>query len=155
MRRALAGMLAVAVLAAAAPAAAQSSAAGMSPRVDYMLYCSGCHGMDGTGSPPGGIPTFVDVVGAFTGDPGGRLYMANVPGVVGANVDASKTARILNYVVETFAGPSRQAAAKPFDGAEIAELWSRRPPDIIGLRRDLVHAYRDGGKPVPPDYPWP
>lgn len=145
-------LTASAVLAATAAAPAGAAPA---PRVAYMLYCSGCHGMDGTGSAPGGIPTFEGVIGSFTKYGDGRLYMVNVPGVVGANVGPAQIADILNYVVDTYAGPSRQAAAKPFDAAEIAELWARRPGDVISLRRDLVKRIEADGLPVPPDYPWP
>lgn len=153
MRRMLAAAGMVAGLAGAIPAPA--GAGQVSPRVGYMLYCSGCHGMDGSGSPQGGIPSFVDGVGSFAGDETGRLYMANVPGVVGANVDAALTATILNYVVDTFAGRSRHGQTRRFEAAEVAGLWARRPADVVGLRRDLVRAYGAANLPVPEDYPWP
>lgn len=153
--KAVALAAALALPAMALPLAAQAGGDGGSSKVGYMLYCSGCHGMDGTGSSAGGIPPFASGVGSFTGDARGRLYMANVPGVVGANVNARQTAAILNYVVETFAGPSRLPQAKTFDEAEISALWSNRPADIAGLRRELVKVYGDAHLPVPPDYPWP
>lgn len=150
-----AGLLPLAALLAGLAGAGPAVAGQVGPRVGYMLYCSGCHGIDGSGSPQGGIPSFIDGVGSFATDDRGRLYMANVPGVVGANVDAALTATILNYVVDTFAGRSRDPAARRFDGAEIAGLWARRPADVVGLRRDLVLAYSAVNRPVPGDYPWP
>lgn len=149
-RSLMAAALAAAIL--PLPAGAGES---VSPKVGYMLYCSGCHGMDGTGSAAGGIPPFGNVVGSFTGTKDGRLYMANVPGVVGANVSPGLTASILNYVVDTYAGTSRNPAARRFDSTEVAELWAHRPDDVISLRRVLVQQYRHDNLPVPPDYPWP
>lgn len=155
MRRLLGGGLVLSALALAFAVGAADVGAGVTPKIGYMLYCSGCHGMDGTGSVPGGIPGFDGVVGSFTDDADGRLYMANVPGVVSANVDAAQTAEILNYVVDTYARASFQPQAKRFDAAEVAALWAHRPADVVELRRKVVKVLQQQGKPVPADYPWP
>lgn len=111
--------------------------------------------MDGMGSREGGVPPFPDVVGSFTEDPRGRIYMTNVPGVVSSNLDPPRIAAVLNYVVEKWAGTSKLPGAKRFDAAEVKHLWENRPSDVVSLRRELVRDLIAQGKPVPDNYPWP
>ena len=111
-----------------------SPAAAYEARVNYILKCRGCHTMDGFSPERGRIPPLIDVVGYLTILPDARRYMANVPGVVNSALPNDETAKLLNWVVETFARASMPASFKPFDAAEIAKWREKRPDDPMRLR---------------------
>ena len=141
----------VVALAAAVPAA---GAADYSARTNFVLRCSGCHGLDGAGAAKAGVPDFRGLVGAFAGDPDGRLYVSRVPGVRNANLDPAATAAVLNYVMTSFAGPSLPAGAPPFTADEVAAHQGQPPTDVVVLRRSVAARLKAAGIALA-DYPWP
>lgn len=130
------------------------SAKERSARSNYVLRCSGCHGLEGAGSLKGGIPDLRDFVGAFAADPDGRTYVVSVPGVRNSNLSPNETAAVLNYVMANFAGASAVATAPPFTAAEVMEREALAVTDVVGLRRAVAARLRAEGRPVA-DYPWP
>jgi hypothetical protein len=90
------GCLAALLLAAAAPAAEAASAG--TPRLDYLLHCSGCHGPTGAGVPSRGIPRLRGEVAKFLWVPEGRDYLVQVPGVRNADLDDAEIARLLDWL---------------------------------------------------------
>jgi len=107
---ALAAVLVVSTAAAAAP-----------PEEDYVLHCSGCHRLDGYGT-PGLIPS-LHGLGRLLGTREGRVYLASVPGVAQAPLADNRLAALLNWVIVAFSG---SPPAPPYTAAEVAE--SRRTP---------------------------
>ncbi|WP_315719781.1 MULTISPECIES: hypothetical protein [unclassified Bradyrhizobium] len=103
----------------------------------YRLHCSGCHGLDGEGSSVGRIPPFPGIVGHFAGSEQGRLYLANVPGVVNAALPDGETADLLNYVLRVWGTPTRDRG-KPFTAEEVHHLRARPVDDITALRQALA-----------------
>ncbi|MGJ4995565.1 hypothetical protein ACQR0Z_14160 [Bradyrhizobium sp. HKCCYLS3077] len=91
--------LTLALIAATTIGVIEQSKAAESTEYLYRLHCSGCHGLDGEGSSVDRIPPFPGIVGHFAGSEQGRLYRANVPGVVNAALPDSETADLLNYVL--------------------------------------------------------
>lgn len=134
--------------------AAGQGAQANSPEVNYMLHCSGCHGLSGVGNPAGGIPPFPGKVGVFSHFAEGRRYVANVPGVVGSSLSAGEIAEVLNYVMDTWAGPSLARAFIPFDEAEVAAYLHDPVADPVVLRREVAKKLEAQGLSVP-EYPWP
>ena len=114
MRRGLA--LAAAGLLAAAAAAAEPGA-----EEDYVLHCSGCHRLDGSGAP--GVAPGLRGVGWLLAAPGGRAYLARVPGVAQAPLDDARLARLLNFVLRELAA---SPALPPYTADEVGRL--RREP---------------------------
>lgn len=105
-----------AVLAAAAAAAAEPG-----PEEDYVLHCSGCHRLDGSGAP--GVAPGLRDLGRLLEAPEGRAYLVRVPGVAQAPLDDVRLARLLNFVLgEMSASP----ASPPYAPEEVARL--RRSP---------------------------
>ncbi|WP_181707345.1 hypothetical protein [Chthonobacter rhizosphaerae] len=126
-----------------------------SPRTNYVLRCSGCHGLAGKGAAAkAGVPDLAGYVGAFAADPDGRSYMTRVPGVRSANLDAARTAAVLNYVVEAFAGPSWKPGTPLFTAEEVAAAQALPRTDVVALRRHVAARLKADGAPVAP-YPWP
>lgn len=97
------------------------AAAGRPPAEQYRLHCSGCHGADGAGV-PGWIPSLRGLA-HLAGLPGGRAYLARVPGVAQAPVSDAELAGLLDWVLrELSPGPP----PAPYSAREVGEL-RRRP----------------------------
>ncbi len=149
-----------AVLAALAIAMAGSAVSGSAkagertPRTNYILRCSGCHGMEGAGSPIGGIPDFRGMVGGFAGLDDGRTYVMHVPGVVNASLSDKEIAGVVNYIMTTYAGRSLPAAFVPFTQAEVTRRRALPVKDVVRLRRDVAKRLNAEGI-VTAEYPWP
>lgn len=135
-------------------AAGQAGAEGYTARTNYMLRCTGCHGMDGSGSEQAGIPDFRGYVGSFARSEPGRTYLMHVPGVVNSSLSDGEIAAVMNYVMESYAGASQAADAAPFTADEVATLRAVPVADVVALRREVVAGCTQAGWPVA-GYPWP
>lgn len=101
--------------------------------VDYALQCQGCHLADGRGS--GDIPT-LHGIGVLLAAPGGRAYLARVPGVANASISDERLAALLNWVL----GRWSEGEFDPYTAGEVGPL--RRQPllDPAAVRRLLTGA---------------
>lgn len=153
MNRPLLWLAAGAVLASALAGGAQAGPE-RPPRVNYILRCTGCHGMEGAGSEQAGIPDFRGYVGTFARSGDGRLYLMHVPGVTNASLGDGEIAAVMNFVIESFAAESRDPAAPAFTAAEVTALRARPVADVVALRRSVAAAAVAQGWPVA-GYPWP
>ena len=104
------------------------------PALDYMLQCQGCHLEDGTGG--GDIPSLRGV-GGLLARPGGREYLARVPGVANASVDDARLAALLSWVLLRWSASELPADFAPYRAEELA-AWRRPWPDPRRARRALV-----------------
>lgn len=128
---------AAALLAGLAFCGAGQAVAGESVEIQYRLHCSGCHGMDGTGSKVGRIPPFAGLVGRFVDSADGRLYLVHVPGVANAGLPDADTARLLNYVMHTWGAADLPPNASDFTAEEVHSLRNVHVDDIARLRNGL------------------
>ncbi|MCW5718485.1 MAG: hypothetical protein KIS68_11720 [Bauldia sp.] len=124
------------------------------PHTNFILRCSGCHGVTGVGAPLAGIPTFPDVVGVFAGDDDGRTYLFHVPGIVSASLSNREIAGVMNYVMEAWAGRSLPADFVPFTEEEVTMRRAIPVEDVVAFRRAIVERLAAQGL-VAADYPWP
>lgn len=120
-----------------------------SPRVSYVLNCSGCHGMTGEGTPSAGIPTFPGSVGHIADSDIGRTYMMHVPGIVSASLSDAEIAAVVNYVLDAWGD-----GAPHFTAEEVTRRRSIPVPDVVAFRRDVVAELAGQGVTIA-DYPWP
>jgi len=111
-------------------------------RLHYIQYCTGCHLMDGSGAPPRGIPSMRGTLGHFLQVPGGREFIAQVPGVMNSPLNDRQVADLMNWLLPTMADAHTPAAARspspPYSADEIARLRKSRPADVLGTRARLV-----------------
>jgi mono/diheme cytochrome c family protein len=114
---------------AAACLAAATSAAERPPAEQYLLHCSGCHGRDGGGAPPT-TPSLRDLA-AVLAAPGGRAYLARVPGVAQAPISDAELAQLLEWVLREF---SQATVDPPFSPEEIGRLRSAPLRDPVAAR---------------------
>lgn len=135
-RACLATFAAAVALLASAGARAEYSA-----RTNFVLHCQGCHGEDGIGGTPGEVPPLARSVGWFLRVPGGRAYLAQVPGAANAPVSDAALAALLNYMIETYSRVEAGDAYRPYTEAEVAAVRRNRP-DIVRLRARLLEEIR-------------
>jgi mono/diheme cytochrome c family protein len=125
-------ILAAALLAAASPAAEAVSAG--TPRLDYLLHCSGCHGPTGAGVPSRGIPRLRGEVAKFLWVPEGRAYLAQVPGVRNANLDDAEVARLLSWLPGAMDPDHLPLEPAPFSAEEVSTLRRSAQGDVLARR---------------------
>jgi hypothetical protein len=106
------------VLALAGP----NTAAG-DPQYNYLLYCAGCHLVDGSGAPPD-VPDLRTNLDTYLKSEAGRAYLVRVPGAAQVPIDDGALAALLNWMIPRFRPDIGDF--EPFDAASIGPL--RRAP---------------------------
>jgi len=111
---------------------------------DYTRTCEGCHLPDGSGI-PGLVPRMNDFVGLFLHVPGGREFVAQVPGVSLARLDDERLTAVLNWTLLTFSAAELPAGHQPYSVDEIRRL-RREPLNQVAARRAaLIDMLRERG----------
>ena len=137
-------VLGLALLTASAGAAAAQSVG--SPRLNYVLHCAGCHGIDGSGDLRGGIPTLRGTIGHFLKVEGGREYLIQVPGASQSPLSDGETAELVNWMLKAFSGSEMPAGVRPYTADEVKRLRRNPPADIPGWRSDMTdRLFREHG----------
>lgn len=103
--------------------------------VDYILKCQGCHRIDGSGDDRSN-PPMNGMVARFLAVPGGREFLARVPGVSTVNLDDARLANLVNWTLYRFDPEHVPANFRPYTPAEIGQL--RRHP--LRLERAATRA---------------
>lgn len=133
-----AGALAALLLTGVAgPAFGQGPVAERRAAIDYMQHCSGCHGMDGAGSPDHGIPDFRGQIGYFPRLPEGRAFLMQVPGLLNSGLSHERRAAVTTWLVQRFAGASLAPGFLPYTADEARHYRETRPADVSAARRKL------------------
>ena len=101
--------------------------------LDYALQCQGCHLANGRGG--GDIPS-LHGVGRLAGVPGGREYLARVPGVTNASIDDERLAALLNWVLVRWSADVLPPDFARYRAEEIA-AWRQPLPDPKATRAGL------------------
>lgn len=71
------------------------------PRIDYLLYCSGCHLPGGEGHPPN-VPTLHDELGKMMSMQEMRGYLVRVPGSNNAPINDAALMGVINWILQEF-----------------------------------------------------
>jgi hypothetical protein len=129
----------VAALVVAAMLAARDAGAVGGPELDYALECQGCHRADGTGT-PGSVPPLAGSVADFLRVPGGREFLARVPGVAQASLDDAALAAVINWMLDRFDKADVPAGFVAYTADEVGRLRRNPLTDVEKVRADLVKA---------------
>lgn len=116
-------------------------------RQNWILACQGCHRADATGTPQT-TPTMALFVGRFLNVPGGREYLARVPGVATAALSDDALAEVLNWSLLRFDPVHVSDDFKPYTASEVGQL--RLKPlrsEAATVRAGLVARFGSGEKP--------
>lgn len=108
---------------------------------NWILQCQGCHRADASGT-PATTPAMANIIGRFLTVPGGREYLAQVPGVATAALPDQEVAELLNWTLFRFDAAHIPDDFKPYTTAEVARL--RRAPlrvETAEVRRRLAAGF--------------
>lgn len=114
-----------------------ASAAIADPRTDYLLYCRGCHLINGTGVPPE-VPTLVNDIGKLVAIPGGREYIVRVPGVSQTAMNNDELAAVLNWVLAEFNADTTPENFAPYTSEEVGAARAKVLVDPLKYRATLL-----------------
>jgi hypothetical protein len=89
------------------------------PRINYLLYCTGCHGTTGEGSHPN-VPTLVNELGRMMQVPEMRDYLVQIPGASSAPIDDSQLTAVINWILREFNAETLPTNFKPLSEAEVS-----------------------------------
>lgn len=109
-----------------------------SPRMNYMLHCSGCHGQDATGSPGAGVPSMRGAIGHFFKVEGGRQFLIQVPGTSQSSLNDAQTAELMNWMLKTFSKDEIPAATPPYTRQEVAQLRASPLVEVAAEREVII-----------------
>lgn len=133
-------MLAFAVL--SAPAWGNDAG---SPRMNYMLHCSGCHGQDGSGSPGAGVPNMRGAIGHFFKAERGREFLIQVPGTSQSSLNDAETAELMNWMLKTFSKNEVPAGTAPYTKHEVTQLRAAPLADVPAVRGEIIRQLQAQG----------
>jgi hypothetical protein len=107
------------------------------PRTDYLLYCRGCHLVNGSGVPPE-VPTLVSDIGKIVAIPGGREYIIRVPGVSQTAMNNDELSAVLNWVLAEFNADTTPENFAPYTSEEVGEARQKVLVDPLKFRASLL-----------------
>jgi cytochrome c553 len=131
LARGLAGpALAAAVVVAPAARALERPESGNAAQ-NFVLFCAGCHGLDGSGV-PGRVPPLPSSLSRLLTVEGGREFLLRVPGVANSALSDAALAAVMNWCIQQFAGEQAAAQQRPYTAAE---LTAARHEPLLAMRR--------------------
>ena len=93
-----------------------------SPRINFLLYCSGCHRPGGEGKPPH-VPTLHHELGRMLSVPQMRAYLVRIPGATQAPIDDAELTGVINWVLEEF---NAETLPPDFEYLSVEEVTAAR-----------------------------
>jgi cytochrome c2 len=148
-------LLSAAAAAAIAASAMVGSALAQAPGVadaqlawqHWTLNCQGCHRPDATGS-AATTPSLAGTAARFLWVPGGREYLARVPGVATSALSNQDLAEVLNWLLWRFDKDNLPSNFQPFSAAEVGALRARPLRlEASQMRADLLQKAEASGRP--------
>ncbi len=114
---------------------------------NWVLNCQGCHRLDGSGS-DATAPSLAGTVAKFLWVPGGREYLARVPGVSTSPLSDADLAEVMNWMLWRYDREHLPSNFRPFTAAEIGPLRSHPLRlEAAAMRRDLLSKAEASGQP--------
>jgi len=113
----------------------------------WTLNCQGCHRPDATGS-AGTTPSLAGTAAKFLWVPGGREYLARVPGVATSALSNADLAEVLNWLLWRFDRDNLPSNFQPFTAAEVGGLRARPLRlEASQMRADLLSKAEGSARP--------
>ncbi len=101
---------------------------------DFILNCSGCHQLSGSGSAT--VPSLHDMA-ELVSKTGARAYFIRVPGVAHAPLSSERLAALMNWVLQRFTG---KAPTPRYTAKEVSDLRKSPLLDPFAARARLSSA---------------
>ena len=113
-------------------------------RINFALFCAGCHQMSGKGA-AGIVPDLGEYLGQFAQHPESRSFLAQVPGASSSPLDNKELAEVLNWILYTMNEEQLASDFKPYTTEEVAEYRKSPLLEVIPVRdrlvEKIVHSY--------------
>ena len=93
-------------------------------RVDYLLFCAGCHRVDGSGVPPE-VPSLRDTPGRIVATQPGRDYLVRVPGASQSALSDAELTAVVNWVLVEFNAATLPQGFRPLKEREVTAARRR------------------------------
>lgn len=122
--------------------ASSASALAASPRINYLLYCTGCHAADGAGKPPN-VPTLRDELGRMISVPEMRSYLVRIPGASQAPISDADLTAVINWLLYEFNSETLPANFQEYTEAEVSRARQDILADPLRYRAEHWKAYTD------------
>lgn len=119
-----------------------SGAFAASPRINYLLYCTGCHGVDGAGKPPN-VPTLRDELGLMISVPEMRSYLVRIPGASQAPVSDADLTDVINWLLYEFNSDTLPANFQEYTVDEVSNARRDILADPLKYRAEHWKTYSD------------
>jgi len=110
------------------------------PRTHFLLYCSGCHGVDGASAPPN-VPTLRNEIGRIVAFPEGRNYIVRVPGASQAPLTDAQLTEVMNWVLQEFNRDTLPQDFQPLTAEEVTEARRNVLMDPLKYRASFYKSY--------------
>jgi len=113
----------------------------------WTLNCQGCHRPDATGS-AATTPSLAGTAAKFLWVPGGREYLARVPGVATSALSNADLAEVLNWLLWRFDSENLPSNFQPFTALEVGALRARPLRlEAAQMRADLLKKAGESARP--------
>ncbi|MCY4265915.1 MAG: cytochrome c [Gammaproteobacteria bacterium] len=113
-----------------------------SARTNYLLYCSGCHLVNGKGNHPN-VPTLHNELGRMMTVPAMREYLVRIPGAAQAPINDEELSAVINWVLQQWNADTLPAGFKKLTQAEVTAARQEILADPLRYRaqhwKDLPH----------------
>lgn len=119
-----------------------SSSYAASPRTNYLLYCSGCHRVNGEGKPPN-VPTLISELGRMVSVPEMRSYLLRIPGALQAPLSDEDLADVVNWMLREFNSDTLPENFQELTTMEVTAARKNALLDPIKYRTEYWKAYEN------------
>ncbi|MEM6936233.1 MAG: hypothetical protein AAF552_07230 [Pseudomonadota bacterium] len=106
-------------------------------KINYMLYCQGCH-LPAAEGLADKVPKMSGFVGYFTHSEEGRRFLIQVPGSATAPVNDEQLAELMNWILRTYSADELAKDFEPYTLAEVAELRQSPDTDPAARRQKIL-----------------
>ena len=113
-----------------------------SPRINYLLYCTGCHAANGAGKPPN-VPSLRDELGRMISVPEMRSYLVRIPGASQAPISDADLTDVINWLLHEFNSETLPANFEEYTVEEVASARRSILADPLKYRAEHWKGYEE------------
>ncbi|MBT6057276.1 MAG: cytochrome c [Gammaproteobacteria bacterium] len=113
-----------------------------SPRINYLLYCTGCHAANGAGKPPN-VPSLRDELGRMISVPEMRSYLVRIPGASQAPISDADLTDVINWLLREFNSNTLPANFEEYTVGEVSNARRNILADPLRYRAEHWKSYDD------------
>ena len=111
-----------------------------SPHINYLLYCTGCHAVDGSGKPPN-VPSLRHELGRMISVPEMRSYLVRIPGASQAPISDADLTDVINWLLHEFNSDTLPPNFEEYSLEEVSSARRNILADPLKYRAEHWKAY--------------